>query len=217
MSDFDQSSMVWLALAWLAYSALHSALASLPAKRALAAAFPHLMPFYRLAFNAQAVLLLLPLLWLTYRNPGALLWRWQGVAFWFGNGLALAALGGFWHTLSSYDMKEFLGLRQWRGHVERIEDQEHFHLSWYHRFVRHPWYFFGLVLLWTRDMYALPLLSTVMITLYFVIGSRLEERKLLIYHGDTYRRYMAHVPGLFPLPWKFLGAEEKERLSEKGN
>jgi hypothetical protein len=56
------------------------------------------------------------------------------------------------------------------------------------------------------------LLSSVMITLYFFIGSRLEEKKLLVYHGDTYRRYMARVPGLIPLPWKSLTPEEAEAL-----
>jgi protein-S-isoprenylcysteine O-methyltransferase Ste14 len=78
--------------------------------------------------------------------------------------------------------------------------------------VRHPWYFFGLVLIWTRDMSVTMLLSSTLITLYFVVGSWLEEKKLLVYHGDIYRRYMARVPGLIPLPWKFLTAEEAEAL-----
>ena len=105
-------------------------------------------------------------------------------------------------------MQEFLGLRQLQLHVRKVEDQEHFHLSPFHRYVRHPWYFFGLVLIWTRDMSVTTLLSSVMITLYFIVGSWLEEKKLLVYHGDTYRRYMARVPGLIPLPWKFLSVEE---------
>jgi protein-S-isoprenylcysteine O-methyltransferase Ste14 len=96
--------------------------------------------------------------------------------------------------------------------VRKVEDQEHFQLSPFHRYVRHPWYFFGLVLLWTRDMNATTLLSSAFITLYFVIGSRMEEKKLLVYHGDSYRRYMARVPGLLPLPWKTLTAEEAETL-----
>lgn len=205
--------MAWLALAWLGYFALHSVLASLAVKRWFAAAFPRQLPLYRLGFNVLALLLLLPILWLTYHDPGPLLWRWQGLGFWLANGLALAALGGFWHTLKSYDMQEFLGLRQWHSHVTRVEDQEHFHLSWYHRFVRHPWYFLGLVLIWTRDMYALTLLSSAMITLYFILGSRLEEKKLLVYHGETYRRYMARVPGLIPLPWKFLSERDRRDLT----
>jgi protein-S-isoprenylcysteine O-methyltransferase Ste14 len=51
-----------------------------------------------------------------------------------------------------------------------------------------------------------------MITVYFIVGSRLEEKKLLVYHGDTYRRYMARVPGMIPLPWKSLTEKEAEAL-----
>ena len=207
--------MTWLLFAWLAYFALHSALASLAVKRWFAAFFPRQLPLYRLGFNMLAVLLLLPILWLTYRNPGPVLWRWQGIGFWLANGLALAALGGFVYSLKSYDMQEFLGLRQWKFHVTRVEDQEHFQLSWYHRFVRHPWYFFGFVLVWTRDMSALTLLSSAMITLYFIVGSLLEEKKLLVYHGEIYRRYMERVPGLIPLPWKYLSEMERKELTRR--
>jgi len=212
MTESDWRNIVLLSSCWIGYFALHSALASLAVKRKVAATWPHLMPYYRLTFNLLASLLILPILWLSYRHPGPMLWQWQGAAAWLANGLALAALFGFWLTLSSYDMQEFLGLRQLRSRVRQVEDQEHFHLSPYHRYVRHPWYFFGLVLVWTRDMYAATLLSSVIITLYFVIGSRLEDRKLQVYHGDIYRRYMARVPGLIPLPWKSLTAEEAKVL-----
>lgn len=217
MTESAWQDIVLLSVCWIGYFTLHSTLASLAAKRRVAAAWPKLMPYYRVTFNLLALLLILPILWLTYRDPGPLLWRWQGAAAWLANGLALAALFGFWLSLKSYDMQEFLGLRQLRFHVRRVEDQEHFHLSSFHRYVRHPWYFFGLVLVWTRDMNATTLLSGVFITLYFVIGSRLEEKKLLVYHGDTYRRYMARVPGLIPLPWKFLTAEEAETLLKRQN
>ena len=214
MTESTWQDIGLLSLCWIAYFALHSTLASLAAKRRVASTWPGLMPYYRLTFNLLAVLLLLPLLWLTYRDPGPLLWRWQGAAAWLANGLALAALGGFWLSLKSYDMQEFLGLRQLRLQVRQVEDQEHFHLSPFHRYVRHPWYLFGLVLLWTRDMHATTLLSSVCITLYFAIGARLEEQKLLAYHGATYRRYMARVPGLLPRPWKYLTKEEAASLLE---
>ena len=217
MTESAWRNIVLLAICWIAYFALHSTFASLVVKRWVAAAWPHLMPYYRLTFNMVASLLILPILWLTYHEPGPVLWRWQGVAAWLANGLALAALFGFWRSLKSYDMQEFLGLRQLQLHVRKVEDQEHFHLSPFHRYVRHPWYFFGLVLIWTRDMNATTLLSGVFITLYFVIGSRMEEKKLLVYHGDTYRRYMARVPGLIPLPWKTLTAEEAASLVNPKN
>ena len=212
MTESVWRDIVLLLFGWIGYFALHSILASLAVKRRVAAIWPNLMPYYRLVFNILAVFLLLPILWLTYRDPGPMLWRWQGIAAWLANGLALAAVFGFWLSLKSYDMQEFLGFRQLKFHIRRVEDREHFHLSRFHRYVRHPWYFFGLVLVWTRDMSAATLLSSVMITLYFIVGSRLEEKKLLVYHGDTYRRYMARVPGLIPLPWKSLTSEDAETL-----
>jgi protein-S-isoprenylcysteine O-methyltransferase Ste14 len=52
----------------------------------------------------------------------------------------------------------------------------------------------------------------VMASVYFTVGSRLEERKLLVYYGERYRSYMQRVPGLFPLPWKFISAAEARRI-----
>ena len=212
MTESAWRDIVLMSFCWIAYFALHSALASLVVKRWVAADWPNLMPYYRLMFNILASLLILPILWLTYHEPEPMLWRWQGIAAWLANGLALAAIFGFWLSLKSYDMQEFIGLRQLQLRVRKVEDQEHFHLSPFHRFVRHPWYFFGLVLIWTRDMSVTTLLSSVIITLYFLVGSRLEEKKLLVYHGNIYRRYMSRVPGLIPLPWKFLTAGEAEVL-----
>ena len=212
MTESSWRDIVLLSFCWIGYFAVHSAFASLLVKRRVAADWPDLMPYYRMMFNTLALLLLLPILWLTYHDPEPVLWHWQGIAAWLANGLALAAIFGFWLSLKHYDMQEFLGLRQLQARVRKVEDQEHFHLSPFHRFVRHPWYFFGLVLIWTRDMGVTTLLSSVFITVYFLIGSRLEEKKLLVYHGDTYRRYMARVPGLIPLPWKSLTTEEADAL-----
>jgi protein-S-isoprenylcysteine O-methyltransferase Ste14 len=82
-----------------------------------------------------------------------------------------------------------------------------------HRYVRHPWYALGLVVVWTRSMDAAMLVTALAITVYLVIGSRLEERKLLVYHGEAYRRYMERVPGLIPLPWRRLKSGEAERIA----
>ncbi|MFA6015394.1 MAG: hypothetical protein WC742_10030 [Gallionellaceae bacterium] len=215
MTESAWRDIVWLTFCWIGYFVLHSALASLVVKRRIATAWPSLMPYYRIIFNMLALLLILPIVWLTYHDSATMVWRWQESAAWLANGLALAAIIGFWLSLKSYDMQEFLGLRQLQFHVRKVEDQECFHLSPFHRFVRHPWYFFGLVLIWTRDMSVTTLLSSVFITLYFIVGSRLEEKKLLVYHGDTYRRYMQRVPGLLPLPWKSITEAEAEVLLTK--
>lgn len=196
----------WFVLlaSWVAYFVVHSALASLTVKRLVAAHWLGFMPAYRLAFNILGVVLLLPILWQITAQSWPVVWQWHGIGKWIANSLSMLALLGFIWSLKYYDMQEFLGLRQWRGHIKAPEDQEHFVISPLHRFVRHPWYFFAMVLLWARDMNAAQLLSTVLATTYFTLGSRLEEKKLLVYHGEAYRRYMEKVPGLFPLPWKYL-------------
>ena len=209
----DERPLVWLAFYWLGYFVLHSVLACLPVKRAVAARWPAAMPAYRLMFNFVAVLLVIPPLLYVIRYPGPVLWQWEGVAWWLAQGLAVAAVAGFALTLRDYDGSEFLGVRQWRSGERRIEDQERFTLSVLHRFVRHPWYSLALVLVWTRDMPAAWFVTSVAVTVYFVLGSRLEETRLEQYYGEAYRRYRQRVPGLVPLPGRWLSKDEARRLT----
>ena len=90
--QFQAAHGLLLAGLWLAYFALHSLLASLLVKRALARRWPRAMRGYRLAFNASALLLVLPPVWLTYALEAPYLWRWSGIWAWVANLLALAAL-----------------------------------------------------------------------------------------------------------------------------
>jgi protein-S-isoprenylcysteine O-methyltransferase Ste14 len=205
-------SLFWIAIAWLLYGLLHSLLASFAIKNRVARRWPALMPAYRLAYNLLAIAALLPVLWLVYGTQRDWLWRWTGIWAWIANGLALAAIVGVMASARAYDMDEFLGLRQLRQHDRGTEDRESFRISTLHRYVRHPWYCLGLVLVWTRDLNGPLLVSAVAITLYFVVGSRLEENKLIAMHGDAYRRYRERVPGLLPLPWKCLTKAEASAL-----
>lgn len=209
-----EQEQIWMLIVvmWIAYFAIHSLLASLWLKNRVAKARPDWLPIYRLFFNASAVVLVIPPLWLTLSAGGAPLWAWQDLSFWIANGLALVALFGVAWSSRWYDGGEFLGLRQWREGIKSVEDQERFHISPMHRFVRHPWYSLSLVLIWTRDMNVPFLITAMLMTLYFVYGSRLEERKLGQYHGDAYARYQTRVPGLIPRPWRYLTRDEAEQL-----
>ena len=211
----EYSAVLLLTAAWGSYFLLHSLLASLSVKRWVAGRWPDLMPLYRLFFNAAATLLLIPPLWLTFSLRGPYLWQWSGGWWWLANGLAVAALLGVFWSLRYYDSGEFLGTRQWRRKERSVEDQERFHVSDLHRFVRHPWYSLSLVLVWTRDMDLSFLVSACLISLYFVIGSRMEESKLITYHGEAYRRYQKKVPRLIPLPWRYLSEAEARQLEQE--
>ena len=205
-----------LAAAWIGYFVLHSALASLVAKDFVAGRWPTLVPAYRLAFNLLAVLLLAVPGAFSFGWEGPLLWAWGGPWGWLSLLAAGVAIGGFAWSLKAYDSGEFSGFTQWRRRESRTEDQETLHLSPLHRHVRHPWYACALLLLWTRDMDAVRLLSVALITAYFVVGSWFEERKLIGYHGPAYQAYRGVVPGLLPWPGRSINparAAELERMA----
>jgi methanethiol S-methyltransferase len=204
-----------LALIWIAYFIIHSLLASLTVKNRVASIWPGFMPAYRLSFNFIAVALLAGPVWLLFTGEKIMLWDYQGLIAWMMNGLAILAIIAFMISMKYYDGHEFLGLRQLRDHEQRVEDQENLHLSPFHRFVRHPWYCFALVLIWTRPMDSLMLISAIFMTAYFFIGSRLEEKKLVQYYGNVYRHYLERVPGLIPLPWKYLTSGQVNELIDE--
>ena len=218
MTAADSRALAVLALAWVAYGALHSLLAANSVKRWLALRWPAFVPAYRLVYNGLAIVLLLPLAWLVAGLRGPALWAWSGPAAWLANALAVAALLGVVVTFRHYDGREFLGWRQWvarrsrgQGAIVAGEDQGEvpsLRLSPLHRYVRHPWYCAALVLIWTRDMDAATLVSALAMSAYFVIGLRLEEAKLVVEFGVAYRDYQQRVGGLVPLPWKTLSASE---------
>lgn len=200
-------------IAWVIYFIIHSVLASSRFKAWARLRWPSLCACYRLMYNVTALLLLGPVLWLLHQQNDVMLWQWQGGWRWLSHAAALAAIAGFVWSLHYYDLREFIGLRSC---IQKTNNVAVLSISPLHRFVRHPWYFFGLLLIWTRDMNDAFLASAVVITAYFVIGSRLEENKLVNEFGEPYRCYRRRVPGLIPLPWRRLDrktAAELERAA----
>ncbi len=67
--------------------------------------------------------------------------------------------------------------------------------------VRHPLYFFMLVLFWATPFLSSDrLVFNVLWTFWIVLGSYLEERNLVAEFGESYRHYQDTVPIL--LPWR---------------
>ncbi|MBT3204156.1 MAG: hypothetical protein HOM14_15230 [Gammaproteobacteria bacterium] len=191
--------------------------ASIGLKRRVAKHYNHLMPAYRLTFNIFSTVLIAPILWLSFRWASEPLWHWTPVLFWVTSFISAVTIIAFYFSLKYYDMAEFMGTRQWTERNNQVEDQEQFKIGEFHRFVRHPWYSMGIILIWCRELDPVMLTSAIMLTLYFVFGSRLEERKLIQYHGDIYRRYMDKVPGLIPRPWRYLSKSQVKELLTSSN
>lgn len=206
-SELFTREILWLSLAWMTYCALHSFLASLRVKHWAERRVPRVSRRYRLAYNLVATVLLIPLLIATELAAGDWLWRWQGPWAWVSHGVtALVVLGVLWSS-RAYDMREFMGLA-----AATAAAQPRFGLSPLHRFVRHPWYFLGLIWLWTRDMDSARLVAVLIVSGYLWLGSRLEEDKLEQELGRIYREYRSRVPGLLPRPWRYLHRAEFDEL-----
>ncbi len=68
-----------------------------------------------------------------------------------------------------------------------------------YRWVRHPFYFLVVVMLWASPLISADrLLLNVLFTAWIILGARWEERDLIAQYGDAYRRYQAQVPMLMP-------------------
>ena len=74
-------------------------------------------------------------------------------------------------------------------------------ISGIHRYVRHPLYLGTFLFIWGLAILFPTLslfISNLVITIYTLIGIKLEERKLVIEFGDQYRTYQQNVPKLIP-------------------
>jgi protein-S-isoprenylcysteine O-methyltransferase Ste14 len=194
MAHNDPLHLLILAASWLLFGISHSLLAGPALDRIFGR-------YGRLAFNCVAVVMTaLPfaiLAWL----PVNLLWNAPNWLLWTFHGVNVAAVLAFIHTLKFYSMSGFLGLKTETWTLT---------FSPWHRWVRHPWYFLMLILIWTQSMTETWLVSALCMTLYLVIGSRIEERRILRHHPGSYSDYCQIVPGL--LPWRGCALDETTRL-----
>jgi protein-S-isoprenylcysteine O-methyltransferase Ste14 len=60
------------------------------------------------------------------------------------------------------------------------------------------------MIIWARGLDVSALITNIILTAYFIVGTVLEERKLLLEYGEAYRRYQKQVSML--VPFKYLRA-----------
>jgi protein-S-isoprenylcysteine O-methyltransferase Ste14 len=191
-----------LALAWTAYCTLHSAMISETATGFLKRRLGDVFRFYRLFFNATAMLTLIPVLWYSHSLRQEVIFRWEGV--WLvpqylllACGILLAVAGG-----RHYSLGQFVGISQLRGTSSGgLATGGGIDSSGVLGLVRHPWYTAVVLLLWARDLDLATLVSNGVLTVYIVVGTLLEERKLVHEFGDAYRSYQGRVSMFIPLKW----------------
>lgn len=196
--------LVLLALGWAVWGGLHSLFISPSWMRLVSNRFPGFCPWYRLGYNVLAVLTILPLLYFKSALAGEAILSWGGVLVLPRFVLLGAALWLFWAGARAYDLSVVGGLAQLRSSCSFAGSPyaSELHTSGILGRVRHPWYGGALLLLWTRTgtFDAAELITSLVLTGYVLVGTWLEERKLVHVHGDAYRNYQHSTPKFFPWP-----------------
>jgi protein-S-isoprenylcysteine O-methyltransferase Ste14 len=151
---------------------------------------------YRLLYSLFSIVLTSLWLFYIYQLPDTPLYRIEG---WL-NGLMLAVqLSGLWIvllSLKSFDTGLFLGIKP------MTEGREPFHEHGIYRHVRHPMYAGVMLALLASPVQSVNSLNfAISVTLYFLIGSRFEERRMLFMHPE-YADYQKRVPAF--VPWRAL-------------
>jgi protein-S-isoprenylcysteine O-methyltransferase Ste14 len=197
---------LYAVLGWVLWCTLHSALISTTvtdsAKKKLGGGFR----FYRLFYNVVSLVTLVPLVYYSHTLREAPIFHWEGPlgvvqVFLLAASVSLFVTGG-----RHYSWARFWGISQIKaGRAgSSLDDSSTFVVSGIHQIIRHPWYLGGILIVWAQDMSASTILINMVISVYFMIGAVLEERKLVIEFGEKYREYQRTVSMLFP--WRWLKA-----------
>jgi|MudIll2142460700_1097286.scaffolds.fasta_scaffold74414_3 protein-S-isoprenylcysteine O-methyltransferase Ste14 len=190
-------------LLWVLWCTLHSTLIATPVTDYLKKKLGDRFRFYRLFFNAASLATLIPVLYYSLSIQRTPLFHWEGLLkivkyLLLATGITLFVAGG-----RHYSMAQFLGIRQIKTGRTNAALSEHdtFDTSGILSAIRHPWYTASILIIWAGDISLSTLLINIILSAYFVVGTILEERKLLLEFGERYRGYQKNVSMFIPYKW----------------
>jgi protein-S-isoprenylcysteine O-methyltransferase Ste14 len=188
---------------WGAWCFLHSFMITATVTGFAQKRFEKAYPYYRIFYNVMALVTLTPVLVYSFSIKGPVVFRWEG-PFRIVQGLLVgSALLLFISGARRYDLAQFLGIRQVRENstCSILTDNCRLDTGGILGVVRHPWYAGGILIVWARNLDMAAILTSLVITGYFLIGAFLEERKMLAEFGEEYIGYQRRVSMLFPFKW----------------
>jgi methanethiol S-methyltransferase len=190
-----------IAILWTGYCSLHSYLISIRFTNLMTRLLKKYYAFYRLFYVLISLILLFPLINFTAQLDNK-------VIITYGLPLSIVryvlTLGSllmfFWAFFFDYDFLSFFGIRQILnfGKKKRLNSSEEIKKNGLLGIIRHPMYFALILFLWCQTFRAAEIVVNIVLTIYIILGTRLEEKKLVLEFGDTYVKYQQEVPMLIP-------------------
>ena len=192
-----------LSILLILWCALHSAMISISVTEYFKKFLGSNYRFYRLFFNMIAILTLIPVGFFVYSIRTQAIVQWNGYMrvgqiLIFGLSMWFFFLGG-----RHYDIHQILGVKQIRDGTAdmAITDTGQLDTSGVLGVTRHPWYLATMLLIWARQMDISAIIVNVILTVYLIVGTYLEEKKLVREFGEKYRSYQKKVSMLIPYKW----------------
>jgi protein-S-isoprenylcysteine O-methyltransferase Ste14 len=196
------ATLAWDAVLCLAFCVQHSAMVRESFKRRAERIVSAYLGKALYTLASAVMLYALTLLW---QESPVFVVKLEGAARWIARAVFVAALPGFVWAATAIPHFDPFGVGPIKDRLRGREPRSlPFAVRGPYRWVRHPQYFFVLVLLWAfPDLTADRLLLDGILTAWIVVGTVLEERDLVGEFGPEFVEYQRRVPMLIPYrrPW----------------
>jgi methanethiol S-methyltransferase len=186
---------------WTGYCALHSYLISNGFTTLMNRLLKKYYAFYRLFYILISLFLLIPLINYTGQLDNRII-------IFYGHYLDIlryiliygSLLMFFWAFFFDYDSLSFFGIRQILnfGKNKEVVSSIEIKKSGLLGIMRHPMYLALIIYLWCHTFKIADIVVNIVLTVYVIIGTILEEKKLVIEFGERYVQYQKEVPMIIP-------------------
>jgi len=196
-----------LSLMWVGYCALHSFLISIRFTNIITRLLKNYYAFYRLFYVLLSLVLLVLLINYTSQLDNEIIISysspWSIIRYILMYGSLLIF---FWAFFFNYDSLSFFGIRQILnfGKVKKVNPLDEIKKNGLLGVIRHPMYLCLIIYLWSQTFKMIDIIVNALLTIYVIIGTLLEEKKLVLEFGDAYVKYQKEVPMLIPFTKKVV-------------
>lgn len=192
-----------LSILWILFCVIHSGLITTTVTKIAKNSLKNNYRFYRLFYNFIAIITFLPIIYYSEFINSYNVISWQDNLKTIQYLTIFIALLLFWSGAKQYNMAQFIGIAQ-IFHKEKtttLSNSGNISNKGILGLIRHPWYTGTFLLLWAREFTIKTIIVNIILSIYLIVGTYLEERKLILEFGNEYQLYKTKVSMFIPFKW----------------